>query len=217
VVLYAKRQMVDDDPQGADRKLLDLLAKAMSPDPQLLHSERLEHLLLFNLFGDPLLRLKYPHTVQMEVADKALAGTHLEVQGNSPMSGRCRVVLVCRRDRMREDPPPRQRYDRSQAAQLAFNSTYSKANDRCWSQREIVVEGGSFLTALKIPPEARGACHVCVFLENNEGREFALGSSDIYISAPKLASVPVQASLEDHDIHDEARDSNTIDNTIDRR
>ncbi len=139
------------------------------------------------------------------MADKALAGTHLEVKGNTPVAGRCRVVLVCRRDRMREDPPPRQRYDRSQAAQLAFNATYTKANDRCWSQREIVVEGGSFLTALKIPPEARGACHVCVFLENDAGREFALGSSDIYISAPKLASVPAQASLQDNDFHDEAQ------------
>ncbi len=36
---------------GADRKLLDLMAKAMSPDPQLLHDERQEHLLLFNSVG----------------------------------------------------------------------------------------------------------------------------------------------------------------------
>ena len=120
-MLYAKRQMVDDDPQGTDRKLLDLLAKAMSPDPQLLHSERLEHLLLFNLFGDPLLRLKYPQAVQLEVADKALAGTHLEIKGNAPVAGRCRVALVCRRDRMREDPPPRQRFDRSR--QRSWRST----------------------------------------------------------------------------------------------
>ncbi len=203
VVLYAKRQMIDENPQGTDRKLLDLLAKALSPDPQLLHSERLEHLLLFNLFGDPLLKLKYPQAVRLEVADKATAGTHLEIRGNAPVAGRCRIVLVCRRDRMRADPPPRQRFDRSPAAQMAFNSTYRTANDRCWSQREVTVEPGTFLTALKIPPEARGACHVCAFLENGDGHEFALGSTDIYIATPKLASLPAQASLEDDSSHDE--------------
>ncbi|MHB8864346.1 MAG: C25 family cysteine peptidase [Pirellulaceae bacterium] len=197
VILYAKRQMIDDNPQGADRKLLDLLAKAMSPDPQLLQTERQEHLLLFNLFGDPLLKLQYPQTVQVEVPAKATAGTRLEVKGYTPVAGLCRVLLVCRRDRMREEPPARQRYDRSPAAQMAFNSTYAKANDRCWSQREIAVERGPFLTSLKIPPEARGACHVCVFLENGQGREFALGSADLYISTPKLASLPAQASLSD--------------------
>ena len=160
VILYAKRQMMDDDPDRADRKLLDLLAKAMSPDPQLLHDERQEHLLLFNLFGDPLLRLKYPHEVQLDVVDKAVAGTHLEIRGNSPLSGRCRVELVCRRDRLRDEPPARQRYDQSAAAQAAYDATYLKANDRCWSQREVAVDGGAFLTALTIPPEARGECHV---------------------------------------------------------
>ena len=93
--------------------MLDLLAKAMSPDPQLLHDERQEHLLLFNLLGDPLLRLKYPHGVQLDVVDKAVAGTHLEIRGNSPVGGRCRVELVCRRDRLRDEPPARQRYDHS--------------------------------------------------------------------------------------------------------
>jgi hypothetical protein len=202
VILYAKRQMMDSDPGRANRKLLDLMAKAMSPDPQLLHDERQEHLLLFNLLGDPLLRLKYPHGVELDVADKAAAGTHLEIRGNSPVGGRCRVELVCRRDRLRDEPPPRQRYDHSAAAQASYDATYRKANDRCWSQREVAVDGGTFLTALKIPPEARGECHVRVFLEDSMGREFALGSCDIYISAPKLASLPVQASLDDRESGD---------------
>ena len=42
-----------------------------------------------------------------------------------------------------------------------------------------------------------------MFLENGDGREFALGSSDIYISTPKLASLPAQASVEDDSLHDE--------------
>ncbi len=104
----------------------------------------------------------------------------------------CAAAIDCVTNR-----PPRQRYDHSAAAQASYDATYLKANDRCWSQREVAVDGGTFLTALKIPLEARGECHVCVFLEDSAGREFALGSCDIYISAPKLASLPVQASLDD--------------------
>ena len=201
VVLYAKRQMIDEDPQGTDRKLLDLLAKALSPDPQLLHSERLEHLPLFNLFGDPLLKLKYPQAVR--------AGGRRQGHGRDPLggprkpagAGRCHV-LVCRRDRMRADPPPRQRFDRS--PQRRWRSTPPTGGQRpLLAQREVTVEPGNFLTAVKIPPEARGACHVCVFLENGDGHAFALGSTDIYIATPKLASLPVQASLEDDSSHDE--------------
>lgn len=197
VVLYAKRQMMDSDSEDADRKLLELMARAMSPDPQLLHDERREHMLLFNLMGDPLLRLKYPHGVQLEVADKAVAGTHLEIRGDSPLAGRCRVELVCRRDQLRDEPPARQRYDASAGAQASYDDTYRKANNRCWTQRDVVVDGGTFLTALKIPPEAHGVCHVRVFLEDGAGREFALGSRDVYIAAPKLAALPVPVGLDD--------------------
>lgn len=191
VILHAKRQMVHEASDRADRKLLDLLAKAISPSPQLLRDERLEHLLLFNLLGDPLLRLPHPQRVQLELPDKAVAGTHLEIRGNSPIAGRCRVELVCRRDRLRTDLPVRHRYDQSPAAQAAYDAMYRAANDRRWSEREVAVAEGTFLTALKIPPEARGECHVRVFLEDESGNQFALGSHDVYIAAPKLASLPV--------------------------
>lgn len=197
VVLHSKRQLASDTPLGADRKLLDLLARAISPTPQLLREERLEHVLLFNLFGDPLLRLHHPHVIELQVADKAMAGTHLEILGESPLAGRCRVELVNRRDRLRDEPPRRHRYDASPQAQAALNATYDRANDRLWAERHVDVEGGTFLTALRIPQEARGACHVNVFLEDATGRQFALGSSDIYIAAPKTSLLPVQASLKD--------------------
>jgi hypothetical protein len=197
VILYAKREAMATGAATADRKLLELMARTMSPNPQLLEDERREHLLLFNLMGDPLLRLKYPQDVPLEVASKAIAGTRLEIRGTSPLPGRCRVELVCRRDRLRDEPPPRQRYDGSAAAQTAYDLTYRKANDRCWSQREVAVESGTFLTALPIPPEARGECHVRVFVEDGTGQTFGLGSADVYIAAPKLAALPIPAVLDD--------------------
>lgn len=199
VILHAKRQMMDEDPHRVDRKLLDLLARAMNPNPQSLRDERLEHIQLFNLLGDPLLRLNHPQGVELDLAPRAVAGGQLEIRGTSPLAGRCRVELVARRDHLRGDPPVRQRFDNSVAGQSAFNATYAQANDRCWSQRDVEVGTGEFLTALKIPPEARGNCHVCVFLEDNAGHSFAVASRDVYIAAPKQAALPATASLQDDD------------------
>ena len=111
VILYAKRQMMDDDPDRTDRKLLDLLARAMSPDPQLLHAERQEHLLLFNLFGDPLLRLKYPQGASWRSPTRPSPARTWRSGGTARWRGRCRVELVCRRDQLRDEPPARQRFD----------------------------------------------------------------------------------------------------------
>jgi hypothetical protein len=196
VVLYAKRQMADESATGTDRKLLDLLAKAISPDPQLLGAERLEHISLFNLFGDPLLQLKHGKPVAVNVPEKVMAGTMLEIRGESPVRGRGYVAVVCRRDRLRSDPPPRQRFDRD-VAQVEYNTTYAEANDRSWARREFAVESGRFSTVVKIPPAARGSGHICVYVTDGDGREFAIGAADVSITAPRVAALPVEASLSD--------------------
>ena len=197
VILHAKQKMVDDSPQSTDRKLLDLLAKAISPDPQLLDAERREHILLFNLFGDPLMRLYYPQPVTLQLPHKAMAGTYLEIRGTSPISGTGTVELVCQRDEQRVDLPPRHRYENTAAQLQQFNATYLAANNKCWSTRRVSVTADKFLTALKIPLEAHGSCHIRMFVEDETGQVYALGSSEIDITAPKTASLPVHASLED--------------------
>jgi len=197
VVLHAKRQMVDSEDARADRRLLELMARTLSPDPDLLQDERLEHVMLFNLMGDPLLRLRHPQPIDLEVPDKAIAGTQLEIRGSTPLAGRCRVELVCRRDLLREDPPVRHRYDPSPAIQASYDETYRKANNRCWSQRDLVIEHGAFHTTLTIPPEARGPCHVRVFVEDGTGQDFALAARDVVVAAPRLAALPVPARLDE--------------------
>lgn len=197
VILHAKRQMMDEDPQRVDRKLLDLLARAMNPNAQSLRAERLEHVQLFNLLGDPLLRLQHPQEVELDLAPRAVAGTQLEIRGSSQLAGRCRVELVAPRDQLRGEPPVRQRFDTSSAGQAAFDATYAQANDHRWSQRDVEVSGGAFLTALRIPPEARGDCHICVFLEDRAGHAFAVGSRDLYIAPPNVAARPATGSLQD--------------------
>ena len=197
IVLNAKRQLADDTTKCTRRKLLDLLGKAVSPTPNLLKQERLEHILLFNLFGDPLMRMPYPESIELEVADRATAGTFLEVRGTSPVSGTGIVELVFPRDKLRHDPPPRHRYEDSPQVLHGFNIAYQEANNRCWSHRRVAVVDGHLLTALEIPTETRGYCHVRAFLQDDAGRRYALGSRDIQITSPRTASSPVRASVKD--------------------
>jgi len=203
VVLNAKIALADDAPQRAQRKLLDLLGKAVSPTPGLLSEERREHVLLFNLFGDPLMRMHYPQPVEIEVDDEAMAGSILEVRGLSEVSGTGLVELVCRRDQLRRDPPARHRYEKSMQVLQRFNVTYQQANDPRWSMRGVEVRQGEILTALRIPKEARGDCHVRVFVEDDSGRRYAVGARDIEITAPRTAALPVRASLKDGNASDE--------------
>ncbi|HYW78904.1 MAG TPA: C25 family cysteine peptidase, partial [Thermoguttaceae bacterium] len=94
-LLIAKRKMVEKpDPKDPRRAMIDSIARAVSPAPKQLAAELAEHLLLFNLIGDPLLRLRHPQPVALDVPGSAMAGTRLKVTGSSPMPGRATVELV---------------------------------------------------------------------------------------------------------------------------
>ncbi|MGM0490310.1 MAG: C25 family cysteine peptidase [Planctomycetota bacterium] len=197
IVLNAKRQMANNSPKRTRRKLLDLLGRAVGPNPKLLHEERREHVLLFNLFGDPLTRMPYPQTIELDVAENATAGTFLEVRGKSPFPGTGTVELVSPRDKLREDPPTRHRYDNSFQSLNNFNTTYQQANDPYWARRRVLVTDHELLTALEVPVETRGPCHVRVFVQDKTGRRYAVGATDIHITSPRTASRPVRASVQD--------------------
>ena len=64
-ILQAKRRMAEsrslDATETRDARCwLDAVASTLHAGPELLHEERLEHILLFNLLGDPLLKLRVP-------------------------------------------------------------------------------------------------------------------------------------------------------------
>src|SRR5207244_2321955 len=107
LLLHAKRNMVLRSRDDDHSKMLDAVAAAISPRPADLEAERAEHLKLFNLIGDPLLRLRYPQDVRLDVAPEALAGQPLEVRGECQVAGQCTVSLVVRRDRLTCKPPRR--------------------------------------------------------------------------------------------------------------
>jgi hypothetical protein len=190
-LLHAKQAMLKKPPpEDRLRTSLDALAAAFSPAPQQLAAERAEHVLLFNLLGDPLLRLHRPRQLTLKVAATATAGGLLSVAGSSPIDGRGTVELVVPRDRLTFQPPVRDACPQSPEELAEFQETYRRANDHRLASVEATVREGRFSAELEVPAAAAGRCHVCVAVEGAE--DFALGSAEVKIvPRPKEMAMPV--------------------------
>jgi hypothetical protein len=164
VILQAKRSMVKDAPLDDMRRVtLDSLAAVFAPAPGQLAAERAEHVLLFNLMGDPLLQLRYPLQVDLAVGD-GTPGEPLSVAGVSPVDGHCMVELMVPRGTLTFHAPSRGEYPRDDTALKQFQEVYQRANDCRLTVTETVVNGGRLQADLNVPKEAHGRCFVRVFV-----------------------------------------------------
>jgi hypothetical protein len=91
--LAGQRTMADapDDPLRAS---LDALARGLSPPPVDLAAERREHVMMYQLLGDPLVRLQLPRELRLETSSEAAAGAMLTVAGQCDLPGMCVLELV---------------------------------------------------------------------------------------------------------------------------
>ncbi len=179
-MLRAKQSMANPSPAGDDaRAALNALAGAISPAPSKLSAERKEHLLLFNLFGDPLLRLSHPQPVQLDVSGSAKPGGKLHVAGSCSIDGRVIVELSVRRDRLPFRPPARPAYPEASDELARFQEIYQQTNDPRLVSVATVARQGRFQVELAIPSDARGPCNIRAFVEAE--RAFAIGAADIAV------------------------------------
>jgi hypothetical protein len=186
-MLSAKRRLMATDNPSRLRQSLDRAARALSPTAGQLEAERAEHLDLFNLLGDPLLRLPQAMPLAVDVSEAANAGEELSISIDSPIAGAATVELAARRDRLTFHPPRRRTFDSVSSDE--FMETYRHANEPRWASTQVKLEPGRTLARLTVPAEARGPCHVRVFVEG--ANACAVGATDIRIgSPPATASRP---------------------------
>jgi hypothetical protein len=183
-VLAAKRRMTNCEKPGKHRAALDAAAAALSPTAGQLAEERAEHLDLFNLLGDPLLRVTYPRAIDVRAASSAQAGGKIRLVLSSPVAGGGVVELAVRRDRLTFRPPRRGEFDLGKLAE--YGEVYRRANEPRLAWRRIELAEGSQATELEVPSEARGACHVRVFVEGPSG--CAAGAADVTIEPAAAAA-----------------------------
>ena len=177
-LLHAKQRMMQPAGKPTEgRAMLDTLAGFLSPTSNKLAVERAEHVMLFNLLGDPMLRLRYPQPVTIELSGKAYAGRPLGVHVLSGIDGQAIVELVVRRDRLSFAPPTRAEYPKTADRLAEFQTTYRQANDGRLATAAAACVDGECAAQLQIPPDASGPCHVRVFVEGRN--DFAQGAVDV--------------------------------------
>ena len=95
--------------------------------------------------------------------------------------------------------PARDRFDPSSAALARLQETYQQANDCVWCRQEVDLRGrpavdpaqGVTLNGvLAVPPQARGAAHVRVFVEGT--KDYAVGAANLYIRAAGTDKPPAR-------------------------
>jgi len=181
VVMHGSRKLAEPT-EGKPKGLVDQLAKVISPDPDLLDEERLEHTRLFHLLGDPLMRVRHPQQVAIEISEYGTSGEPLSVKGTSPLDGPCVVELVCRRDRLTFKPKARPKFLNERGWLDGLQETYKKANNTLWDAKQLAIVDGKFEVELQIPENATGLSHVRAYVQGAE--DFAMGSKDIYLRRP---------------------------------
>lgn len=191
VLLHAKRTLGSGESSGPDRSWLDLLARTLSPTAGQLAEERLETVQLFNLLGDPLLRMRYPLPLEIAADGTVHPGQELAIECRAPWDGEVLVELVCRRGRLTFKPASRVEFDESDGGMRALNASYERANDDRYVQRRLQTTSRGFRTTLEVPADAEGPCLVRVYSEN--GSSCALGARAVYVQR-RLAEGPVTAA-----------------------
>ncbi len=189
ILLAAKRKLVevDDENPGARsagdpvhseyRETIKLLGQTFSPSGQQLAGEALEHVHLFHLLGDPLLRVSRPSAIEL-TAEPAADGASVIVTGQAPHDGDLLLELVYCRDRFQKRPPRRREFTADPAILDGYRAVYEQANCRTVSEQSITVPAGPFRVELEVPDWARGRCVVRGFLQNDQKR-YALGASEL--------------------------------------
>jgi hypothetical protein len=173
--------MLDPRTDGRSRAL-DSLASMLNPLAGDLAEERGEHLLLFNLLGDPLLELRHPRRLEVEAPATVTAGGRLKLSGKSGAPGEALIELVVRRDRLTFQPAARSDYRPSPESLAEYQETYRRANDDRLCSVRVPVENGRFEAEIDVPANAWGACHVRVFVQG--ANDFAAGAADVEIRRP---------------------------------
>lgn len=177
VFQYAKREMVLGKRDSASARFIDTVARTLNPKSPDLAAERLEHVLLFHLIGDPLLRLPRASEVTLDPPALLADGGSLTIRAHSQIAGRCRIELVPPRDRLCIPPPERNTFLGSDDFFAELTETYRKANDPVLASAELDVLPGDFEAILAMPETSFEHLHVRVFIQGQTG--FAVGHAEV--------------------------------------
>lgn len=179
VVMHSKRQLVGEGRGDDTAKLIDALAVAVNPLGDDLKAERTEHLYLFNILGDPLLRLPTYRELPLKIEPVAYAGEKLTIGGSSPISGELTLELAVRRDRLKTPIPARSKFEFNKSALVAMDRQHEQANDKIVWSRKFATQVQDFETTIDLPKDAGGPYVVRAFVKGET--EIAIGGVSLVV------------------------------------
>ncbi len=181
VVLQAKLKTMKSLGKDAGRqKLLSTLAAALSPEEHDLGKERIEHARLMHILGDPLLHLKHPSPVELNLPNSIRAGETLRIAGQGPKNGSsAKVEITYRRDRL----PPKviglTEFRMEPAILRQMNETFRSANQLVIAVQEVPCSKGTFESSFSLPQELQGKVVIRSYVKSDDG--VASGAKPILI------------------------------------
>lgn len=177
VLLAMKRALVSDTPDEARKQIEGLAATFYDADPARRAADRREHLYLYNLLGDPLVRIGRPGPLPIDAPATARPGDDVTVRGTSPHAGRAIVEIARRRDAAVPLGPRKTPED--------WRATYERANRQQVARVAVEVPEGAFRVNLALPADAApGPYCVRVFIEGKEACAAGGRPLDVHAAAP---------------------------------
>jgi hypothetical protein len=176
-LVRAKRRTLSAAADGSTRQAIDGMAALLNPvDPR---EELVEHLWLFNLLGDPLLRLRQPQAIRVGCPAEAAPGETIEVLALIPIAGQARLELVPRRDQLPRTAARRPKFTATAEVQAEFAETYRLANQPGLFLSTQRVTPGEVVLRLEVPAGASGSCQCRIYVEGQD--DCAAGAASVEI------------------------------------
>ena len=183
------------------RETLDRAAKIFDPTASRLDDQLEDHVALFNLFGDPLLRVKFPESCAVEAPEIVYSTQTFPVSGVVPNATNrqttVRVELLLADFRSPIAKPRRSKsFVESEEARAEFETTYRAANNFVVASSQVATQTGRFQSDIDVPADFSGECVVRVAA--TDGERYWIGSRRVLVrpfSGRDVDSQPSSASL----------------------
>jgi len=163
LIAVAKQGTLAERKQGI-RKTVEQIAAGLTPKQADRTTERLEHVRMYNLLGDPLLRLRQALPMKLVAKMDPARPGQLKLRGASPLGGNCRLSVVRARPAAASLQGNRKSFELSSDSQSDYERQYKQNNARAIISRTLAIEAGQFAAQLEIPADVQGelllVCHV---------------------------------------------------------
>lgn len=178
------RDAAQDRDASSFRQTLDRAAKIFDPTAGRLDAQLADHVALFNLFGDPLLRVKFPERCAVETPEIVYSTQTFPVSGVIPNATDCqtnvRVELLLADFRSPVAKPRRSKtFVESEETRAEFEATYRAANQFVVAASQVKTQNQRFQTNIKVPADFSGECVVRVAA--TDGERYWIGSHRVLV------------------------------------